>query len=41
MSEGHEVAYREIRLRIRDVVTQVDASALEGMAPATPKWRGG
>lgn len=39
MSEGHEVAYRELRFRVREVVEQVDVSALERVAPATPKWR--
>jgi Mycothiol maleylpyruvate isomerase N-terminal domain len=39
MSEGHEVAYRELRSRVREVVEQVDASALDRVAPATPKWR--
>jgi hypothetical protein len=38
MSEGHEVAYRELRMRVRDVVEQVDPAALDKVAPATPKW---
>jgi hypothetical protein len=39
MSEAHQVAYRELRARVRDVVEQVDDSDLERIAPATPKWR--
>ena len=39
MSEGHDVAYRELRDRVRSVAEQVEPSALEQLAPATPKWR--
>jgi uncharacterized protein (TIGR03083 family) len=39
MSEGHEVAYRDLRVRVRAVVEQIDPSALERIAPATPQWR--
>src|SRR5271154_6375492 len=39
MSESHGVAYRGVRARVRGVVEGVDASALERVAPATPKWR--
>ena len=38
MSEGHDVAYRDLRRRVRAVVEQIDPSALERIAPATPKW---
>jgi hypothetical protein len=38
MSEGHDVAYRELRDRVRGAVGQVDAEAFEKIAPATPKW---
>ncbi len=38
MSEGHDVAYRELRERLRDAVTPVDAAAFAEVAPATPKW---
>jgi uncharacterized protein (TIGR03083 family) len=38
MSEGHEVAYRELRGRVRAVVEQIDPSTLDQVAPATPKW---
>ena len=39
MSEAHQIAYRELRARVREVVEQVDDPALERIAPATPKWR--
>jgi hypothetical protein len=38
MSEGHDVAYRELRERLRDAVTPVDEAAFSEVAPATPKW---
>jgi hypothetical protein len=39
MSEEHEVAYRELRARVRGVIEAVAPSALERVAPATPAWR--
>ena len=39
MSESHATAYRELRVRVSEVIRQVDASALNGPAPATPGWR--
>ena len=39
MSEEHEVAYRELRARVRGVIEGVDSSALERVVPATPAWR--
>lgn len=39
MSEPHATAYRELRLRVSDVIRQTDASAFAGPAPATPSWR--
>ena len=39
MSESHATAYRELRLRVSEVITQADASACEQPAPATPGWR--
>ncbi len=39
MSEAHATAYRELRLRVSDVIGQTDASALARPAPATPGWR--
>src|SRR5436190_721300 len=39
MSEPHAAAYRELRVRVSEVIRQADASALNGPAPATPGWR--
>src|SRR3954452_24331121 len=39
MSEYHATAYRELRLRVSDVIRNADASAVAGPAPATPGWR--
>ena len=39
MSESHATAYRELRLRVSEVIRQADASACEQPAPATPGWR--
>lgn len=39
MSECHATAYRELRLRVSDVIRQTGASALAAPAPATPGWR--
>jgi uncharacterized protein (TIGR03083 family) len=39
MSESHATSYRELRLRVSDVIRQTDASALARPAPATPAWR--
>ena len=39
MSESHATAYRELRVRVSEVIRQADASALERPAPATPGWR--
>jgi hypothetical protein len=38
MSEPHAIAYRELRLRVSDVIRRADATALAGPAPATPEW---
>ena len=38
MSESHATAYRELRLRVTDIVRAADSSALAGSAPATPGW---
>ena len=40
MSESHAVAYKALRSRVRDVVEGAGASALAGVVPATPSWRG-
>jgi uncharacterized protein (TIGR03083 family) len=39
MSEPHASAYGELRVRVTELIRQVDASALERPAPATPGWR--
>jgi hypothetical protein len=39
MSESHEVAYRELRVRVEALIEPLDAAALEVTAPATPRWR--
>jgi uncharacterized protein (TIGR03083 family) len=39
MSEPHAAAYRELRVRVSEVIRQADASDLNGPAPATPGWR--
>jgi uncharacterized protein (TIGR03083 family) len=39
MSESHATSYRELRLRVSDVIRQADASAIARPAPATPGWR--
>jgi uncharacterized protein (TIGR03083 family) len=39
MSESHATSYRELRLRVSDVIRHADASVLERPAPATPGWR--
>ncbi len=39
MSESHATAYRELRLRVSDVIRETDASAFDAPAPATPGWR--
>lgn len=39
MSESHATAYAELRVRVSDMIREVDASALNGPAPATPGWR--
>jgi uncharacterized protein (TIGR03083 family) len=39
MSETHATAYRELRLRVSEVIGRADASAFERPAPATPDWR--
>ncbi|MGO9874146.1 MAG: hypothetical protein ACLPVY_10135 [Acidimicrobiia bacterium] len=39
MSESHAVAYRGLRARVREVVERVDPTALQRVAPATPRWR--
>jgi uncharacterized protein (TIGR03083 family) len=38
MSEPHATAYRELRLRVSDVIGRTDAIALAGPALATPEW---
>jgi|1186.fasta_scaffold173624_2 uncharacterized protein (TIGR03083 family) len=38
MSEGHDVAYQELRERVRETIAPVDADAFAAIAPATPKW---
>src|SRR5215213_8776798 len=38
MSEPHATAYRELRLRVTEIVRAADASALSRPAPATPGW---
>jgi uncharacterized protein (TIGR03083 family) len=39
MSESHATSYRELRLRVSDVIRHTDPSALTRPAPATPAWR--
>jgi uncharacterized protein (TIGR03083 family) len=39
MTEQHATAYAELRGRVADLVDDVDPSALEQPAPATPGWR--
>jgi uncharacterized protein (TIGR03083 family) len=38
MSEPQATAYRELRLRVTEVLATADAFALAGAAPATPGW---
>jgi hypothetical protein len=39
MTEQHATAYAELRGRVAGLVDDVDPSALEQPAPATPGWR--
>jgi len=38
MSESHAVAYRALRVRVREVVEAADADAMRAVVPATPEW---
>ncbi len=38
MSESHAVAYRALRVRVREVVEDADADAMLAVVPATPEW---
>jgi uncharacterized protein (TIGR03083 family) len=39
MTEVHGESYARLRIRVTDLVSGVDAAALDAPAPATPEWR--
>jgi uncharacterized protein (TIGR03083 family) len=39
MTEEHAESYRRLRRRVTDLVSEIDPSALDRPAPATPEWR--
>src|SRR5689334_24740519 len=39
MTEQHAPSYRDLRVRVTELVSDADPEVLEGPAPATPEWR--
>lgn len=39
MSEPHAAAYRDLRVRLAEILRDADDAACEQIAPATPEWR--